>query len=129
MWNAAKVLDIFMYVYISVLFKLGTKTFFDESYEALIRTKVPLTSPPLSGTPGGFIGRQRGGGKTTVQFDIDKFLEIVANLTFDYYTNLTAQVNETLQKMSIKPTCPAVTTPRPVIDYKVDESSLRGKVS
>ncbi|KAG6451550.1 hypothetical protein O3G_MSEX007234 [Manduca sexta] len=46
---------------------------------------------------------------TIPKFDIDALLAIVANLTYDYDTNLTHELNETLQRYSI-PTCATPTT-------------------
>ncbi|KAG6451549.1 flocculation protein FLO11 [Manduca sexta] len=43
------------------------------------------------------------------KFDIEALLAIVANMTYDYDTNLTQQLNETLQRFSI-PTCEIPTT-------------------
>lgn len=75
---------------------------------------------------------------TAYPFDVEKFLELVANLTYDYYTNLTEELNETLIRLGA-PTCPTPTTvltttttteaPELRPDYAAMENKIMGKVS
>ncbi|RVE49734.1 hypothetical protein evm_005604 [Chilo suppressalis] len=103
--------NYYPYPYTSQQFPNTTKTLFTTSLWRTRRRKT--TTTPVTTTLG-------------PQFDVPGLLQIIANLTYDFESNITDLFNKTLQKYNI-PTCPSIETTEQPIYYDLTNATVVSK--